>query len=651
MSTARTTLETAHRAADRLLGYLLLAHLPAALALAWAYDSWREAIVVGGVAALVPFALTRLRPGATSTRLIVGAALMIFSALFIHQSHGLIDAHFHVFAALAFLTAYRDWRVPVCAAGVIAVQHVLFYWLQHAGHPVWLVNHHHGFWIIGVHAGMVVFETSVLVYLSMQLRRSAESAQRAFDAAGRLAEGDLEVATDGRAPSSLRRVAETLLSLDAEMHTLASRVRDGAAAGAAAPGAGRAELRGAFASMMARVDDAAAAADALHAATEAEAAQAHAFIVELRQIAERLRDHDLGARVSLDHVGHYREVAAALDDALDQLGGAMADVASVSDEIGDATERIADGSADLARGASEQAASLEGVAASLQRLGAMAAQNSGGAVQARALAEQARQATASGVAEMRGLADAVAEMRASADATARIVRTIDEIAFQTNLLALNAAVEAARAGDAGRGFAVVAEEVRALAMRSAEAARTTSALIEESVQNADEGVALNGEVLKQLQQINADVDRVSEVMAEIATASQQQDTGVGQINVGIEQVNSVTQQVAANAEESSSAAVELSSQAEGMREMVGTFQLSAPEEMVVATAAEARGAGAPRRRGHPRRGAQPRAAVAPAAGAARGVHGASGGAASRWSEDPAKLIPFDEDDDVALQGF
>jgi methyl-accepting chemotaxis protein len=153
------------------------------------------------------------------------------------------------------------------------------------------------------------------------------------------------------------------------------------------------------------------------------------------------------------------------------------------------------------------------------------------------------------------------------------VRTIDEIAFQTNLLALNAAVEAARAGDAGKGFAVVAEEVRSLAQRSAEAARNTSRLIEESVKNAESGVELNGAVLKQLGEIAGQVNRVGAVMGEIAAASEQQSDGVSQINSAVEQMNGVTQGVASNSEQSAASAEELSGQAERMRELVTTFRL------------------------------------------------------------------------------
>ncbi len=179
---------------------------------------------------------------------------------------------------------------------------------------------------------------------------------------------------------------------------------------------------------------------------------------------------------------------------------------------------------------------------------------------------------------MRRLSDAINKIQASSDATAKIVKTIDEIAFQTNLLALNAAVEAARAGDAGKGFAVVAEEVRNLAMRSAEAAKNTANLIEESVSNSGGGVAINQEVLKNLVEINGQVKKVSEVMVDIAAASEQQTQGVGQVNAAMERMNLVTQQTAANAEESASASEELAGQAQEMRGMVLSFQLSGRQQ-------------------------------------------------------------------------
>ena len=157
--------------------------------------------------------------------------------------------------------------------------------------------------------------------------------------------------------------------------------------------------------------------------------------------------------------------------------------------------------------------------------------------------------------------------------------------FQTNLLALNAAVKAARAGDAGKGFAVVAEEVRNLAMRSAEAAKNTAGMIEESVRNAGEGVTLNQEVFGQLQEIAEQTRKVGEVMNEIASASDQQNQGIGQITTAVEQMNQVTQSNAANAEESASAAEELSGQSEELWSLVSKYDLGAANAAAAGAAA------------------------------------------------------------------
>jgi methyl-accepting chemotaxis protein len=206
-------------------------------------------------------------------------------------------------------------------------------------------------------------------------------------------------------------------------------------------------------------------------------------------------------------------------------------------------------------------------------MSAMTKQNANNAKEARLLSEGARGFASKGVDSMKRLSDAINRIKTSSDATAKIVKTIDEIAFQTNLLALNAAVEAARAGDAGKGFAVVAEEVRNLAMRSAEAAKNTSFLIEESVKNAESGVSINHEVLTNLREINDQVNKVSAVMAEIASGSDQQSQGIDQVTKSVEQMSDITQQNAANSEESAAAALELNNLALEMQKMVDAFEL------------------------------------------------------------------------------
>jgi methyl-accepting chemotaxis protein len=163
---------------------------------------------------------------------------------------------------------------------------------------------------------------------------------------------------------------------------------------------------------------------------------------------------------------------------------------------------------------------------------------------------------------------AIEEIKRSSDATSRIVKTIDEIAFQTNLLALNAAVEAARAGDAGKGFAVVAEEVRNLAQRAGEAARNTAALIEGSVKDADQGVSVASETAKALKEVTTSVQKVSELVSEIAAASKEQAQGIEQVTAAVAQMNQVTQANAASAEESASAGEELNAQVGQVKGMI-----------------------------------------------------------------------------------
>jgi methyl-accepting chemotaxis protein len=373
---------------------------------------------------------------------------------------------------------------------------------------------------------------------------------------------------------------------------------------------------------------------------------------ELTGALGRVAGRDLTARMTGTYRGSFVALADRFNTAIGTLDEALAQVADSSAGVSHTSGEIAGGSTALAQGASQQAGALEEVSAALQELAATAKQNADHARRARGMADNARTGAAGGVASMGRLSEAVERIKQQADRTASVVKTIDQIAFQTNLLALNAAVEAARAGDAGRGFAVVAEEVRALAQRSAAAARETGALIAESVRAAGEGVTLNGEVLGRLQQINADVDRVGEVMAEIAAASEQQDLGVGQINSGLDSMNLVTQQVATSAQESSSAAVELSGQAEAMTELVATFALTTAASPAAAVAAAP--VAGPARVAMPSRTARPAPPVRSAAPAAPRAHHAGGPSrlpADAWTPRVHDALPLDDGDGDVLREF
>ncbi len=294
----------------------------------------------------------------------------------------------------------------------------------------------------------------------------------------------------------------------------------------------------------------------------------------MTDVLRKAAQGDYTIRMVGEWPGLYGEMKDSCNTVIDAMDRAMGQVVTSADEVTSAAEQISSGSQALAQATSQQASTLEEVASSLQELNSMAEQSAASAREARVLTEGARGGADQGVDSMRRLSSAVEKIKASSDATAKIVKTIDEIAFQTNLLALNAAVEAARAGDAGKGFAVVAEEVRNLAMRSAEAAKTTTQLIEESVERAVDGVSLNAEVVANLEEIQRQVAEVTGVMEEIAAGADQQSQGVAQIATAVEQMNRGTQQTAANAEESSSASEELTAQASELRVLVGNYRIS-----------------------------------------------------------------------------
>lgn len=239
-----------------------------------------------------------------------------------------------------------------------------------------------------------------------------------------------------------------------------------------------------------------------------------------------------------------------------------------ADQVASASGQVSSASQSLAEGASEQAASIEETSSSLEEMSSMTKQNAGNAEQANGLMEESKQVVGSANASMTEMVSSMQEIREASEETSKIIKTIDEIAFQTNLLALNAAVEAARAGEAGAGFAVVADEVRNLALRAAEAAKNTSALIEGTTKKVHDGSTLVERTNEEFSKVEQSAMKVAELVSEIAAASKEQAEGIDQTNVAVADMDKVTQQNAANAEESASASEEMNAQAEQMKVMV-----------------------------------------------------------------------------------
>ncbi len=257
----------------------------------------------------------------------------------------------------------------------------------------------------------------------------------------------------------------------------------------------------------------------------------------------------------------FCKMIRAQELAVDQL-------AQISSRVAGGAGQVAVASKSLAQGANEQAASLEETSSALEEMSGMTRKNSEAAHQASGISDDAKAAAERGNLAMIRMSKAITDIEHSALQTAKIIKVIDEIAFQTNLLALNAAVEAARAGEAGRGFAVVAEEVRNLAMRSAQAARDTATLIEQSVGNAHNGVNIAADVASSLAEITDASMKVNHLIGQISVASREQSQGVSQIASAVHSVDQVTQTTAGSAQESACAADELSSQASQLEEIV-----------------------------------------------------------------------------------
>ena len=253
-----------------------------------------------------------------------------------------------------------------------------------------------------------------------------------------------------------------------------------------------------------------------------------------------------------------RDMTGTLDDASSQVAAAAHQVSASSQS--------------LAEGSSEQAASLEETGSSLEELSSMTRRNADSAQHAKHLSTETRSAAETGHNDMTEMRAAMDAIKTSSSDIAKIIKTIDEIAFQTNILALNAAVEAARAGEAGAGFAVVADEVRALAQRSANSAKETAGKIEVAIQSGENGVRISEKVAQSFGIIVDKARRVDELVGEIATASSEQNQGIGQINSAVGQMDKVTQANAGNAEETAAAAEELNAQSAMLRETVGQLR-------------------------------------------------------------------------------
>jgi aerotaxis receptor len=289
--------------------------------------------------------------------------------------------------------------------------------------------------------------------------------------------------------------------------------------------------------------------------------------------ARMMAGGDLTSSIAIQRDDEVGQLLAALRQTNINLHSIIGDVRANFDQISVATGEIADGNLDLSGRTETQASSLQQTASSMEQLTSTVQQSAANVASANQLAERAREVATQGGSIVSQVVTTMGDISASSNKILDIIGLIDGIAFQTNILALNAAVEAARAGEQGRGFAVVASEVRGLAQRSATAAKEIKQLIDMSIEKVNAGTALTNSAGVTMGEVIASVSKVSEVMGQISHSTQEQSTGIGQVNQAVIQIDDITQQNAALVEEAAAAAGNLAQQARCVSQAMAVFKL------------------------------------------------------------------------------
>ena len=298
------------------------------------------------------------------------------------------------------------------------------------------------------------------------------------------------------------------------------------------------------------------------------------YVDEINFVLNCLVKGDLQQKIEREYAGQFASIKDSINAIGRMLGGTILEISCASDMVSSGAKQIADGSQTLAQASAEQAASVESLSSSIADIAKKTKANADMADNAAILADTIRSNAEEGSRQMDEMIGAVREINEASQNIGRVIKVIDDIAYQTNILALNAAVEAARAGRHGKGFAVVADEVRNLASKSAEAARNTGEMIQDSMEKAELGARIAGETAVSLAGIVSRINESTLLISEIAKSSEEQTHGIATINSGIDQVVQVVQQNCATAEESAAASEEMSSQSRVLQELISRFRIN-----------------------------------------------------------------------------